>query len=169
MILLKCLWIRSAPGIPKRVYGVITNTTVLPNLAVCISWPLALCLALGSGSGPWFQVTALAPNLYLVHVAPNLYLQTLAPNVHLPTLALNLYLPALTPNLYDQPWLSIFIYWLWSPICIYRPWPPICIYRSWSTILLLVRGPSLHIPTLTPQFVFLFTALAYNLYYQSKT
>ena len=53
------------------------------------------------------------------------------------------------------------------PICVYRSWLPICIYRPWPTILLLVRALSLHIPTLSPQFVFVFTVLAYDLYYRS--
>ena len=61
-------------------------------------------------------------------------------------------------------------------ICICRPWPPVCIYQLWLPIynypprpktLLPVRGLSLHIPTLSSQFVFVFTALAYDLYYQS--
>ena len=34
--------------------------------------------------------------------------------------------------------------------------------------LLPVRGLSLHIPTWSPQFVFVFTALAYDLYYWSR-
>ena len=37
----------------------------------------------------------------------------------------------------------------WPPICIYRPWPQFFFYRPWS-----VRGLGLHIPTLSPQFVF---------------
>ena len=54
-------------------------------------------------------------------------------------------------------------------ICICRPWPPVCIYQLWLPIynypprpktLLPVRGLSLHIPTLSSQFVFIFTALA---------
>ena len=63
-------------------------------------------------------------------------------------------------------------------VCISRPpafcltpspgsWAPICVYRSWPTILLLVRALSLHIPTLSPQFVFVFTVLTYDLYYRS--
>ena len=43
---------------------------------------------------------------------------------------------------------------------------PIWIYRCWPTILLPMRGVSLHIPTLSPQFVFAFTALAHKLYYR---
>ena len=60
-----------------------------------------------------------------------------------------LYLTALVPNLY-LPALA--------PICLYRPWP---------TILLPVRRLGLHVPTLSPQFVFVFTALAYDLHYRS--
>ena len=64
----------------------------------------------------------------------------------------------------------------WPSICIYRPQPPICIYRLWPRIsifrpststLLPVWGPSLHIPTLSPRFVFVFAALEYDLYYRS--
>ena len=75
-----------------------------------------------------------------------------------PALAPNLCLPDLAPNLYL---LAL------APICIYQPWLPICIYRYWPIVLLLSRGLSLHVPTLSPQFVFVFTALAYDLYYQS--
>ena len=35
-----------------------------------------------------------------------------------------------------------------------RSWPLICIYQRWPTTLLPVRGLSLRIPTLSPQFVF---------------
>ena len=65
-----------------------------------------------------------------------------------------------------RPWPPICVYWPWPPVCIHQPWPPIRIYRPWPTILLPVGGLSLHIPTLSPQFVFVFTALAYDLYYQ---
>ena len=74
-----------------------------------------------------------------------------------------------------RPWHPICIYRLWPPIYIYRSylpifiyraWLPICIYRSWPTILLSVRGLSLHISTLCPQFVVVFTVLAYDLYYR---
>ena len=61
----------------------------------------------------------------------------------------NLYLPVLVPN------------------CIYRPWPPISIYQPWPTILVPVRGLTLHIPTLSHQFVFVFTSLAHDLLYRS--
>ena len=69
-----------------------------------------------------------------------------------------LYLPVPGPLLGHRPW---------PPICICRAWHPICIYRHWPTILLPVRGLSLDIPTLFPQFAFVFTALSYNLYYRS--
>ena len=49
-----------------------------------------------------------------------------------------------------------FVYWPWSPVCIYWPSP---------TILLPARGLSLNILTLSPQFVFVFAALAHDLYY----
>ena len=94
---------------------------------------------------------------------------TLDPNLYLPALAPNLYLPALALICIYQSLPPICIYWSWPLICIYKPWLPICIYRSWPTILLPVRSLSLHIPTLSPQFVFAFTALAYNLYYQSRS
>ena len=92
---------------------------------------------------------------------------------------------ALTSAPIPCPWLPICIYWprppismywSWPPICISRPWPPICIYklwpqificRSWPTILLPVRALTLHIPTLSFQFVFVFTVLAHDLYYRS--
>ena len=75
-----------------------------------------------------------------------------------------------------RPWHPICIYGTWPqicikrprpPICIHGPWFPICIYRPWPTILLPVRSLSLHIPTLSSQFIFVFTALAYDLYYRS--
>ena len=80
-----------------------------------------------------------------------------------------------------QLWHLICVYWPWSPICIYRhwlriciyqpwpliyiswPWLPSCVYRHWPTVLLPVRDVSLHIPTWSPQSVFVFTALAYDL------
>ena len=55
------------------------------------------------------------------------------------------------------------------PNCIHQPWAPIYIYQPWPTILLPVRSLSLHILTLSPEFVFVFMALAYNLYYRSET
>ena len=77
-----------------------------------------------------------------------------------PAPATNLYLLALPPNFY---FLAL------APICIHQPWLRICIYGHWPTMLLPVRGLSLHVPTLTPQFVFVFTALVYDLYYRSGT
>ena len=77
--------------------------------------------------------------------------QALAPNWYLPVLGPSLSLPALASNLY------------------YKPWLPTCIYRPCLTILLLVRGLSLHIPTLSPWFEFVFTVQAWNLYYRSRT
>ena len=108
------------------------------------------------------QTPALAPNLCLLAVA----------------LTSNLYLSAGPgpPICIYRPWHPICIYGTWPPICIKRPWPPICIYRPWlpicicrpwPTILLPFRSLSLHIPTLSPQFIFVFTALAYDLYYRS--
>ena len=55
----------------------------------------------------------------------------------------------LDPSPGPRSWPPICIYRPWSPICIYRPWPQIFFYRPWS-----VRGLGLHIPTLSPQFVF---------------
>ena len=64
-----------------------------------------------------------------------------------------------TPNTY-------YIFWgvriSWPPICIYRPWPPICIYRPWPPPCVYLkfvftgsaRCLSLHLLTLSPQFVF---------------
>ena len=113
-------------------------------ICVCISQPPALCLALGPGPLP----RSWSPNL-------SFRLQS----------SICAY----------RPWHPICIYRLWPPIYIYRPylpifiyraWLPICIYRSWPTILLPVRGLSLHIPTLCPQFVVVFTVLAYDLYYR---
>ena len=89
------------------------------------------------------------------------------------------------PLLGPQSWPPICIYWPWSPICVYQPcppiciyepcppiciyehWIPICIYQSWPTILLPFRDLSLYIPALSPQFVFVFTSMAYDLYYRS--
>ena len=89
------------------------------------------------------------------------------------------------PLLGPQSWPPICIYWPWSPICVYQPcppiciygpcppiciyqhWIPVCIYQPWPTISLPARDLSLHIPALSPQFVFVFTAMAYDLYYRS--
>ena len=60
-----------------------------------------------------------------------------------------------------RPWHQICIYQPWHQICTSRPWPPIWIYRFWPPICVypkfLFTGStrlSLHIPTLSPQFVF---------------
>ena len=61
-----------------------------------------------------------------------------------------------------RPWPQIFIYLPWPPICIYRPWPPPYVYRPWTPPCVYPkfaftgspRGLSLHIATLSPQFVF---------------
>ena len=113
---------------------------------------------------PW--PFAWSPALALV-LAPNLYLPALAPNLYLPALAHNLYLAALAPNLYLVALAPICIYWPCPPICIYQHWSPICIYQPWPTILLPVQDLTLHIPTLPPQFVFVFKTLAHYLYYRS--
>ena len=73
--------------------------------------------------------SVLAPNLYLPVLAPYLYLPALVPNLYLPTLVPNLYLPTLAPNLY-LPALAPNLYLPAQP------------------------GLSLHIPTLSPQFLF---------------
>ena len=73
----------------------------------------------------------------------------------------------LTPTPGPRPLPSVCIYRPWHPICIYRSWSPIFIYQPWSTTLLPVQALSLHIPSLSPQFVNVFTALTYNLYYRS--
>ena len=90
-----------------------------------------------------------------------------------------LYFPAHGPLLRPRPWPQIYLYRPWSQICIYRSWPPICNYRPWHQICIYQPGPkfvftnsdpqfaftpnsylpaqpglSLHIPTLSPQFVF---------------
>ena len=76
------------------------------------------------GHRPSAWLPALALALYL-------YLPALAPKLYLPALAPNLYLPTLAANLYLPAWPQIFF------------------YRRWS-----VRSLGLHIPTLSPQFVF---------------
>ena len=96
---------------------------------ICISRPPALSWS--PALAPNLYLPALAPNLYLPALAPNLYLPDLAPNLYLPALAPNLYLPALAPNLY----LPQFVF---TPN-LYLPSQPSLI---------------LHIPTLSPQFVF---------------
>ena len=96
----------------------------------------------GHGLSLWHHFPALAPNLYLPVLVPNFYLLALAP--------ICIY----------QPWSPICIYRHWPPNCIYQPWLPICIHRHWSTILLPFQGLSLHIPTLSLQFIFVFTVLA---------
>ena len=73
----------------------------------------------------------------------------------------------LASDLSPWPWSRICINRSLAPICNYQPCLPICIYRPWPTTLLQVRVLSLHIPTLSSQFVFVFTVLAYNLYYWS--
>ena len=82
----------------------------------------------------------LRPSLWSPSPVPNLYLPALAPYLHLPALAHNLCLPDLLLNLY---------------------------LPALAKILLPVRDLSLLKPTLSPQIVFEFTALAYNLYYRS--
>ena len=105
------------------------------------------------GPGPQFVFTGRGPNLQFVFIGR-----------------------PWPPICIYRPWHPICIYGTWPPICIKRPWPPICIYRPWlpicicrpwPTILLPFRSLSLHIPTLSPQFIFVFTALAYDLYYRS--
>ena len=71
------------------------------------------------------------------------------------------------PDPGPDPWPPVRMYWPWPRICIYRPWPPICIYQPWLATLLPVRGLSFHIPTLSPQLVFVFTVLDHDLYYRS--
>ena len=85
----------------------------------------------GHRPSAWLPALALALYLYLPALAPKLYLPALAPNLHLTALAPNLYLPTLAANLYLPAW------------------PPIFFYRRWS-----VRSLGLHIPPLSPQFVF---------------
>ena len=74
----------------------------------------------------------------------------------------------LTPNLY----LAVL-----GPICIYQPGPqfmftnpgPKFVFTSHTLKNFLpARGLSLHMLTLTSQFVFVFRALAYHFYYQSR-
>ena len=113
-------------------------------ICVCISRPPALCLALGPGPLP----RSWSPNL-------SFRLQS----------SICAYRPWHPICIY-RLWPPIFIYRSYLPIFIYRAWLPICIYRSWPTILLSVRGLSLHISTLCPQFVVVFTVLAYDLYYR---
>ena len=64
--------------------------------------------------------------------------------------------PGLDPG--RRPWPTVCIYRPWSPICVYRPWPSICVYRPWPPICIYrswsLRSLGLHIPTLSPQFVF---------------
>ena len=131
-------------------------------ICVCISQHPALCLALGPGPLP----RSWSPNL-------SFRLQS-SICAYRPWHPICIY--RLWPPIYIyRSWPPICIYRLWPPIFIYRPylpifiyraWLPICIYRSWPTILLPVRGLSLHIPTLCPQFVVVFTVLAYDLYYR---
>ena len=70
------------------------------EFCLCISWPLALCLAPRPCPGPRLRAPTLAPNLHFPALAPNLYIPALVPNLGLPALAPNLGLPALAPNLY---------------------------------------------------------------------
>ena len=65
------------------------------------------------------------------------------------------------------PWPQISIYRSWPPICIYQSWLPICIHRSWPTILLPVWGLGLHIPALSPQFIFVLPVRGLNLHLPS--
>ena len=74
-------------------------------------------------------------------LATNLYLPVLVPNFYLPVLTPNSDLPALAPSLY-------------LPALSYN-------------FIIPVRGLTLHIPTLSPQLAFVFTALAYDLHYRS--
>ena len=81
----------------------------------------------------------------------------LSPSPQTPVLDHNLYLPDLAPVLYLLALAQIFIYRSWSQIYVYRPG---LLFYQQSGIWVL------HIPTLFPQFVFVFTALAYDLYYR---
>ena len=63
-----------------------------------------------------------------------------------------IYQPWLPPCVY-RPWHQICIYQPWPPICIYQPWPPACVYPKFVFIS-SARCLSLHIPTLSLQFVF---------------
>ena len=94
------------------------------------------------------QAPALVYNLYLLALATNLYLLALAPNLYLPTLA---------------------------PIYIYRSCPrfvftgpgPKFVFTGPSLLYCYQPGAwVLHIPTLSTQFVCVFTALVYDLYYR---
>ena len=81
-------------------------------------------LCLAPGPGPRPQFVFTSPDSQFV-------LSALAPNLYLTVLAPNLYLPTLAPNLY-LPALALNFY----------------------TPALVSPRPGLHVPTLTPQFVF---------------
>ena len=120
-------------------------------ICVCISQHPALCLALGPGPLPrsWPSPPVLVSQFEFPVSSPQFVLNGPGPQF-----------------VFTGSGPPIFIYRPYSPIFIYRAWLPICIYRSWPTILLPVRGLKLHIPTLCPQFVVVFTVLAYDLYYR---
>ena len=101
------------------------------------------------GRRPSVWPPALAPNLHLPALVPNLCLPALAPDLYLPALAPNMYLMALAPNLY-LPTLAPNLYLLVLPQIF------ICRLRS-------VRSLSLHMPTLSPQFVFTGSGLRFLL------
>ena len=65
-------------------------------MGLCISRPLALCLAPDPDLRS--RPPVLTPNLYLPALAPNLYLQALATSLYHPALAPNLCLPTLNTS-----------------------------------------------------------------------
>ena len=107
---------------------------------------------------PWPCSPALAPNLYLPALAPNLYFPALAPNLCLPALTPNLYLPALVQYLY-LPALAPNLYLPDQARNLYLP--------TMAYNFITIPGPEFAIPTLPLQFVFVFTAPVYDLYYRS--
>ena len=132
---------------------------ILNKTGVCISLPTALCLAPGSGLGPqlWHPICVYWPWSPIC-----IYRHWLRICIYQSWSPIDIYQPG-RPSCIYQPWHPICIYQPWPLIYIYWPWLPSCIYRHWPTVLLPVRDVSLHIPTWSPQSVFVFTALAYDL------
>ena len=104
-------------SVPKQQQNI--HLLVFPG-SWSFPWSTDLALYPRSSHGPWPQLSALVPNLYLSNLAFNLYLPALAPNLYISVLAYNF----ITSREHE-----FFIYWpCFLNLCLYlRPWTTICI------------------------------------------